>query len=221
MGTNVKRLIITLLTTALVFAGLVTVYAWFTNQRKLATVTRVNAPSALVIGAGAKESSMNIDMGSINVEDESRKKYFVFSVYSDNSVEKYKLQLAHTTNIDFVYTIYKADESMSSQGSDSVEYIDESGNAHYYTKNGDALSGSYLNASGKIANSSLHDKSYDEYNKVQKNAEPLYWQTTNEIQPTNNSLSGFLDYYILEISWNEGVSNNKETDMVYLTVGIA
>lgn len=221
METNVKRLLITLLATALVFAGLVTVYSWFTNQRKLATVTRVNAPSALVIGAGAKESSMNINIGSINVEDKSRKKDFVFSVYSDNSVSNYKLQLAHTTNIDFVYTIYKADESMSSQGSDSVEYIDESGYAHYYTKNGDALSGIYLDPNGKIADKSLHDWSYDGYDAVQKNAEPLYWQTKNEIQPTNNSLSGFLDYYILEISWNEGVSNNKETDMVYLTAGIA
>lgn len=221
METNVKRLLIMLLATALVFAGLVTVYAWFTNQRKLATVTRVNAPSALVIGAGAKESSMNIDIGSINVEDESGKKDFVFSVYSDNSVENYKLQLAHTTNIGFVYTIYKADESTSSQGIDSVEYIDESGNAHYYTKNGDALSGSYLNPNGKIADRSLHGKSYGGYNEVQKNAEPLYWQTTNEIQPTKNNLSGFLDYYILEIRWNEDVSNNKETDMVYLTAGIA
>lgn len=221
MKVNVKRLLVALLAAVLIFTGLVMVYAWFTNQRKLATVTKVNAPSALVIGAGAKESSLNIDIGSINVEDEARKKDFVFSVYSDNSVEKYKLQLAHTTNIDFVYTIYKADESMSYQGSDSVEYIDEADNAHYYTKNGAALSGHYLNLNGRIADKSLHSKSYDEYDKVQKNAEPLYWQTENEIQPTNNSVSGFLDYYILEISWDEDVSNNKETDMVYLTVGIA
>lgn len=221
MKVNVKRLLIVLSAAVLIFAGIVTVYAWFTNQRKLATVTRVNAPSALVIGAGVKESSININLGSIDVEDESKKKDFVVSVYSDNSVEKYKLQLAHTTNIDFAYTIYKADESMSYSGDGCVEYVDEAGNTHYYTKNGEALAGRYLNLNGKIADKSLHDKSYDEYNEVQKNAEPLYWQTENEIQPTNNSSSGFLDYYILEISWNENVSNNKETDMVYLTVGIA
>lgn len=221
MKANVKRLLIALPAAVLIFAASATAYAWFTDQRKLATITKVNSPTALVIGAGAKESSLNINMGSINVEDESGKKEFVFSVYSDDSVEKYKLQLAHTTNIDFVYTIYKAEEHMSDPGNDRVEYVDEKGITHYYTKNGAAIDGSYLNLNGKIADKSLHEKSYDRYNKVQKNAEPLYWQTENEIQPTNNSLSGFVDYYILEISWNEDVNNNKETDIVYLTAGIA
>ena len=220
MKIKVKRLLIEMLVGFLIFAVLTTVYSWFTNQRKLATVTRVNAPSALVIGAGAKESSTNIDIGSINVEEELGKKDFVFSVYSDNSVSRYKLQLAHTTNIDFSYTIYKATESMSYSGNESVEYIDALGNTRYYTKDGSALAGSYLNLNGQIANNSLHDKSYKGYGEVQKNAEPLYWQTANNIQPTNNNLSGFLDYYILEISWGENVSNDKETDIVYLTAGI-
>ena len=221
MKLNVKRTLVTLLVSALICAGSATAYAWFTNQRKLATITKVNAPITLVIGAGAKESSLNINMGGINVEDESGKKDFVFSVFSDESVEKYKLQLAHTTNIDFEYTIFKAEEHMSDPGNDRVEYTDESGNIRYYTKSGTALSGVFLNQNGKIADKSLHDKSYDDYKKVQENAEPLYWQTADVIQPTNNNLSGFVDYYILEISWNDAVVNNKETDMVYITAGIA
>lgn len=218
---NVSRLVIAVSVTALILAGSATAYAWFTNQRKLATITKVNAPISLVIGAGAKESSLNIDLGGIDVEDESKKKDFVFSVYSDESVEKYKLQLAHTSNIEFEYTIYKAEEHMTDPGNDRTEYVDESGITRYYTKKGDALSGRYLNLNGKIADKSLHDISYDEYKKVQNNAEPLYWQTDNVIEPINNGLSGFLDYYILEISWNENAVNNKETDMIYLTAGIA
>lgn len=211
-----KRLLIAFAMTALIFAGSATAYAWFTYQRRLTTITKISAPTALVIGAGAKESSQNIDIGEINVEDEAGKKDFVFSIYSDESVGKYKLQLAHTTNINFTYTIFPA---LEQQGSGDAEYVDEDGTAHYYSINGSAVSGNYLNLDGEIADNSLHKESYDSYKNVQENAEPLYWQS-NEIQPENNSGQGFVDYYILEISWNDDVRNDKETDMVYLTAGI-
>ena len=76
-----KRLLITFAMTALIFAGSATAYAWFTYQRRLTTITKINAPTALIIGAGQKESSQNIDIGEINVEDEAGKKDFVFRVY--------------------------------------------------------------------------------------------------------------------------------------------
>ena len=135
-----------------------------------------------------------------------------------NRVSNYKLQIAHTTNIDFTYTVFPAQEQ---QGSGDVEYVDEDGTAHYYSKSGSAASGKYLNlgSDGKKADDSLHKESYDSYKNVQENAEPLYWQS-DEIQPENNSGQGFVDYYILEISWNDDVRNDKETDMVYLTAGI-
>lgn len=218
MKIKFKRLLIWLSAAILIIAGSSTAYAWFTNQRKLAAVTKVNAPAALIIGAGEKESSLNINIGGIDVEDESKKKAFVFCVYSDETVENYKLQLAHTTNINFVYSIYKANEVPDSG---AAEYEDESGTVHYYAKNGDALAGEYLNQEGNIADNSLHDRSYDDYANVQKNAEPLYWQTNNVITPTLNNPPGFLDYYILEISWGEDVINNKETDMIYITAGLS
>lgn len=137
-----KRLLIAFAMTALIFAGSATAYAWFTYQRRLTTITKINAPTALIIGAGQKESSQNIDIGEINVEDEAGKKDFVFSVYSDESVSNYKLQIAHTTNIDFTYTVFPAQEQ---QGSGDVEYVDEYGTAHYYSKSGSAASGKYLN----------------------------------------------------------------------------
>lgn len=221
---NGKRLLIAVISIAVMLMTSVTAYAWFTYRRQLDTITRINSPTTLVIGAGAKESSLNINMGGIDVADEACKKDFVFSVYSDESVENYKIQLAHTTNIDFNYSIYKAAEHTDDPGNDRAVYTDESGNTFYYTKNGDALSGVFLNLDqdGKTADKSLHDKSYDNYDKkyVQKNAEPLYWQTADVIQPTNNSGSGFLDYYILEVSWNENAANNKETDIVYITAGM-
>ena len=196
-------------------------FAWFTNQRRLDAITRINSPVSLSIGAGARESSANIDMGGIDVSDAAGKKNFVFSVYSDEAVGNYKIQLAHTTNIEFKYALYNAEESLSAPLSgESVLYVDETGTARYYLKDSEKIAGAYLNRNGTIADSSLHAKSYDEYGNVQKNAEPLYWQNTEPIRHPSDS-SGFVDYFILEVSWEVGtVTNDKETDIVYLTAGM-
>lgn len=200
-------------------------YAWFTNQRKLDTMTRVNSPTSLCIGAGAKEDSANIDMGGIDVTDPAEKKDFVFCVYSDDTVGSYKIQLAHTTNIDFTYKIYKAAESEGTPiaGDNVVVYYDESNLAHYYIKDSEVVPGRYLNqdtADTTIADKSLHEKSYGGYDLVQKNAEPLYWQNTDPIEHQASEIT-FVDYYILEVSWDSTkVSNDKETDIVYLTAGM-
>ena len=197
----------------------VTAYAWFTNRRSLNTITKINAPTSLSIGAGAKEDSVYIDMGGIDVEKGNSKR-FVFCVFSDDTVGSYKIQLAHTTNIGFGYTIYKSAENGASADYD-VLYTDQSSLNHYYKKNG-ALSGRYLNKAvdSDIANDSLHDKSYGDYSVVQKNAEPLYWQS-EVIDPIQSGERSFVDYYILEVSWDNTVKNDKETDMVYITAGMS
>lgn len=214
---NKRILVIVAVSLVVLLMTSVTAYAWFTNRRRLDTMTKINAPSALVIGAGNKEDAVNIDLGRIDADADEKMKDVVFCVYSDESVQNYKLQLAHTTNIKFTYQIYTA--SVSATESGSVVYVDESDTSHYYTK-GAALAGRYLNQSGTIADKSLHNKSYGTYDNVQENAEPLYWQTTDNIEPTSNNGSGFVDYYILEVSWGEDVENDKETDMVYITAGI-
>ena len=221
---NNKPLVIAALSLTVTLMLSATVYAWFTNQRRLKTMTRINSPSSLSIGAGAKEDSANIDMGGIDVTDAAGKKDFVFCVFSDETVGNYKIQLAHTTNIDFTYKIYKAVESDTPLiNDDIIVYVDESKASHYYIKDSKELNGSYLNLNegdSKTADGSLHEKSYDEYGFVQKNAEPLYWQNTDPIEHTEAGAS-FVDYYILEVSWDSAsVSNDKETDMVYLTAGM-
>lgn len=199
-------------------------YAWFTNQRSIHTITRVNSPTSLCIGAGAKEDSANIDMGGIDITDPAEKKNFVFCVFSDDSAGNYKIQLTHTTNIDFTYKIFKAEESLTAPViGESVVYTDVSGTEHFYLKGNTAISGGYLNLDADdntIADDSLHNKSYDDYEFVQKNAEPLYWQNTDPIEHQASELS-FVDYYILEVSWDSTkVSNDKETDIVYITAGM-
>lgn len=219
---NKKKKIQLVAATALTAALLVALplYAWFTHTRSIAMTTKINAPTQLYITAGNKESVANLEMGNIDVETEPKYKDFVFGI-SGTDVNQYKIQLAHTTNIPFTYTIYRA-SSASKDDSDVVEYTAEDDSKYYYQK-GDLVTGGYINqdSTTNIANDSLHEKSYDKYGKenVQQHAEALYWQSGPlDVKDTKNS-DDFVDYFIIRVSWAEqNVENNKETDMVYLTV---
>lgn len=194
------------------------VYAWFTHKRSIALTTKINAPTQLYITAGNKESVANLEMADIDVENGSYKD-FVFGI-GGADVQQYQIQLAHTTNIPFEYEIYRAKSvSETDKSAEAVVYVSDSDGTFYYDKAGDnPISGKYLNRDGSeiLANNTLHQKSYDSYSNFQKNAEALYWQSG--VLPANDNSNPFCDYFIIRVKWNKNVQNNKETDMVYLTV---
>lgn len=189
------------------------VLAWFYRQRSMETMTQINLPYALRIGAGNTQPIQQLELSNIDI---SKKKYedVVFCVYSQGAKESYYLQLAHTTNIGFQYTIYKA--SVNQGG--AISYL---GNQY---SQGVALAGKYLNdvdAAGKYATNQYHETTYENYDKVQQSAEPLYWRSNKrETLPKEaNDNALYVNYYILHISWDDTVQNNKETDMIYLMAG--
>lgn len=188
------------------------VLAWFYRQRSMETMTQINLPYALRIGAGNTQPIQQLELSNIDV---SNKKYedVVFCVYSQGAKESYYLQLAHTTNIGFQYTIYKA--SVHQDG--EISYL---GNQY---SQGEKLAGNYLNvdSAGKYATKDYHETTYESYDKVQQSAEPLYWRSDNrETLPEDaNDNALYVNYYILHISWDDTVQNNKETDMIYLMAG--
>lgn len=194
------------------------VYAWFTHKRSVALTTKINAPTQLYITAGNKESVANLEMADIDVENGSYKD-FVFGI-GGTDVQTYQIQLAHTTNIPFEYEIYRAKSvSETEKSAEAVVYVSDSDDTFYYDKAGDnPISGKYLNRDGSeiLANNTLHEKSYDSYGNVQKNSEALYWQS--DALTVIDNKDPFCDYFIIRVKWNENVQNNKETDMVYLTV---
>ncbi|MGN0115424.1 MAG: hypothetical protein ACI396_08850 [Acutalibacteraceae bacterium] len=217
-----KIMLSTAIIITLLLVACASVYAWFSNQRSLATMTKVQSPVTLTIGAGNKEDSKYIDLGGIDVEGENTSKDFVFCVQSASANGNYKIQLAHTTNIAFTYKIYSAKEVADPSGDSVVTYYSELENKDFYYKKGTEISGAYLNqdADSKIANSVKHTDTYGAYNNVQKNAEPLYWQNSTPIKPASSE-NGFVDYYILEVNWvKDSVKNDKETDMVYISAGM-
>lgn len=206
-----RRAVISVIIAALLLLT-IPVLAWFYRQRSMETMTQINLPYALRIGAGNTQPIQQLELSNIDV---SKKKYedVVFCVYSQGANEKYYLQLAHTTNIGFQYTIYKA--SVRQDG--KISYL---GNQY---SQGEALAGKYLNVDfdSKYATNLYHETTYGNYDQVQQSAEPLYWRSDEQetLPGEANANAPYVNYYILHISWDDTVQNNKETDMIYLMAG--
>jgi hypothetical protein len=227
---------------AMVIALVTVSYSWYVNQRSLSTATWIKTPIILTIGSGKNHDIKYLDMGDIDVESTSSKDY-VICVYG-TPVDNYSLQLAYTTNIAFHYEVYRAEETSDTEHAVASTYVDADGNAQteYFQKSNDTPVITGLTLSEIAANNDTvaahqsHYMSYgDEYGlnpidktKVQSNAEPLYWLAeedgTNVLQPKNtikesDGTEASLDYFIISVSWNpDEVKNDKETDIVYLTV---
>ena len=205
------QLILALIVTALL-AVVVGTQAWLTYVRRLQTAAVVDMPN-LIIQGPLDSDTAPLELGDIDVTNGNSRQY-VFSITATNA-SGYKLQLAHTTNIPFTYTIYKAQLSTNETSGIHI------GNFwyDYKTEGTGKLSGEYLNLDDetKKADHTYHDQTYGGYRNVQQNAEPLYWQS-DSVKVQSHETGIQRDYYVLDISWNENLKNNKETDMVYLTV---
>lgn len=239
-------LLLTLAATGLILVGVI-VYAWFFYKRQLDTLTWIKTPIRLEIGSGNNHDIAYLDMGSIDAETPDRTMTYVFCVYGE-PIDMYSLQLAYTTNIPFYYEVYRAQLSTSEQTTSGnivkvpFTYTDNSGehteNFTYVSSSTPVISAKPLSkmTTEEITKHQSHDLSYGDENgqnavdrsRVQKNAEPLYWLANENnldvLNPKNkrtNTFGGdcFCDYFVLRVYWDENtVSNDKETDMVYLTV---
>ena len=212
-----KRAILAVIAAALALL-VIPVFAWLYMQRSMETITKVNMPYALLIGAGDAKPIQQLELSNIDVSGAQKYKDVVFCVYSEKPSKSYYLQLAHTTNIGFKYEIYKASRPTADASAENVvSYLGKQ-----YIK-GAQLTGSYLNKDEKSSNATntYHNITYGEYKNVQKSAEPLYWKTTGQetLPKEKDDTTYYVNYYILHISWDENVQNNKETDMIYLMAG--
>ena len=214
--------------------------SWFYYRRELDSLTWIKTPIRLDIGSGNNHDIAYLDLGSIDADTTDRTIERVFCVYGE-PVDIYSLQLSYTTNIAFYYDIYRASYDPKN-GNVVFTYTDATGDhteKFSYESDTPVIAAKPLNKmdATKIAAHQSHTLSYGDdkglnpvdSSKVQSNAEPLYWLASenglNVMKPQNvqeNDTTGsacFCDYYVLKIHWDEGtVVNDKETDMVYLTV---
>lgn len=208
-----------------VAAGLT--YAWFRQSYSLSTVAKIKASIRLDLAAGNGEDVSRFQIGTVDTTGDgvTSKDYkdYVIAVKKDKPTN-YILQIGHTTNIPFTYTLYKAKSGTINDN--NVVYVGEK--ETFYYKKGEAVSGDYLNGD-------YHKQTYGEYDKakyVQENAEPLYWKSNDTTLGTGTDL---VDYYILTVSWEKRPAGqtkdetndkykyvddieDKETDIVYISV---
>lgn len=112
----------------------VTSLAWFSYQRRAAKLQKIESPNSLFLNAAHREDSVNfqvtgIDPEEIEVDKNNNKvivdgkevkithKDYVFNVTGD-SVDKFIIQLAYTTNNPFTYEVYAAQEYTEKPDSD-------------------------------------------------------------------------------------------------------
>ena len=197
-------------------------FAWYGVRAGTAAYVPVFSPEALYIGAGHRdidedtfEDARYLYFNGLDAEGEDYVDK-VFCVFG-KGIGAYKIQLAYTTNNDFTYGIFHASESLT-ESDGAVEYITHQSPAvaYYYTATGEAVAGTYLNRTEEggrgIASNANHADTYGSYTDVQKNAEPIYWQTASA--ETGNTRGDFVNYYILRIYKNNKATNDRETDVL-------
>lgn len=239
----------------LVFASLISlalvvglpVFAWFVLGEKLEAFTKIKEPDNLDIRAGHYDDVKYFNLSDIDIEEiaSGTPHRVVFSVSAGDYKIPYQIQLAYTTNIPFVYKIYRATEYKYSDAPEQpyVTYISmplkdqgetEADYTFYYTKgdevtltakNADLASPDAYGRQLALDNGTYYTSTYDTGDTPEIYAVPIYEQS-GEIKYDPKSDH---DYFILEISWNNTArqtgnfsewnvaENKKETDMIYLT----
>ena len=214
-------------------------YAWFAGSKNLETITKIKEPGEIVIRAGKAlktneaDPIVNFEMKDIDIQAiaAGTPKRFVFSVYPGDYNLGYNLQLAHTTNIPFTYTIYRATApdttNMTSQqiaaltpyspieAPELVTYYQTDGNVDGNADN-TSLPMSALNEDDgtaygrKIAKQDDNGDEYKCYSQTYDGADepdiyavPVYMQTDQPVMRVGDPADGDgFDYFILELGWD-------------------
>ncbi|HAV89809.1 hypothetical protein SAMN02745111_01960 [Eubacterium uniforme] len=217
--------------------------AWLAHQKRMAILAKINSPAKLSLRSGAGEDIIQFKMAGIDTESGNYKD-FVFCVEGED-ISTYNIQIAHTTNINFTYTVYQATPDINydpANDTGGVEYITANRESVYYMPAGTPLSGAYINEnsenfmiSGNNVERKIGTTQYAEPSYIngasadarQKYAEPLYWQTSTAITADGTAYDidsherAFQNYYVLRVSWGSDVRNDKETDLIYITAQVS
>ncbi len=99
-------------------------YAWFVHSIKVETLTQIHAPITLDIRSGHAYSIEHLDLLDIDATDVDAyghgHKDYIFAVKVGSNISEYDIQIAHTTNIPFTYSLYRASELGDSSTNNTV-----------------------------------------------------------------------------------------------------
>ena len=186
--------------------------AWLKYSRSQQTVTLVRVSDHYLLGPDGSNTTA-VNLGNIDVSAPGSQ-FYAFGVKSNQP--SYRFQLAYTTNIPFTYKIHRA---IKAENGDTTYATPHSEGGYTFYYNQTALEGSYLNLSSdnRTATDAKHEITFGSSTvSAQKNAEPVYWHS-KDVDRLNTT--DYIDYFVLEVTWSSAIPNDKETDMIYLTVG--
>lgn len=228
-----NEVVITLIITVALMIAL-PVYAWFASNKNLETITKIKEPGEIIIRAGKRngqteaDSIVNFEMKDIDIESIAggKPQRFVFSVMPGDYNLGYRIQLAHTTNIPFVYTLYKAEApdttGMTEEQLAELEQLGEltvyspvndKNDKTYYQTVGPAITMTARNEDDasavgrKIAKQNdtgdsfkCYSQTYTASDAPEVYAVPVYLQSAKQTHSGDSADS--YDYYILQLSWD-------------------
>lgn len=198
--------------------------AWFFGRLSASTVGRVKAPAEISI-MGPNETYMEqIDLSYDKTEVKKGIVTLLRPFCVSSPSEVFDLYLAHTTNIDgLIIELYTATSVQEGTTGENVIYgIDSNGVSYTWELGSNVFNDSgYLNKQNipsdilAIKGGDLHDMTFGAYgsDKVQDNAEPLYWHCEATAPDRANADSPYVGNFVLKLSWEEKL---KETDIIYL-----
>ena len=197
-----KRQLVLALVMATVVAVIMGTLAWLNYERGLITMARMQMP-ILYLRDEAGSDISRIDLGSLDIGS-TTPTLRVFGVYATADTQ-YMLQLSHTTNLPLSYKIYHASQSVLDGLTGEVD--------KFYYDDQNPIGGSQL--------TDTHAITFGSYDRVQYNAEPVYWQADD----ARKIKRGETQYYVLEVNWEQSALSDavkrslyKETEMIYVTV---
>ena len=224
---KLKRRVLVSVLIVLFISGIIGAsFAWLSYWHRLNSISVLQIPSKISISGANRSEMQKISLEMTSDDTQEGNKVTIRRVFCVESTDNFLLEVAHTTNISNMdIKIFPVSIANSDKASGSVQGVDaEAGRVFYYDPDGEALSGAYINENNKIADNSLHDQTYAGNDKVQQNAEPLYW-LTNQAEDykrdgyyrTGLAADGLTEicyrYYVLQLSWDV---TQSETDIVYL-----
>ena len=109
--------------------------------------------------------------------------------------DRYMLQLSHTTNLPLSYKIYHASQSVLDGLTGKVD--------KFYYDDQNPISGSQL--------TDTHAITFGSYDRVQYNAEPVYWQADD----AREIKRGQTQYYVLEVNWEQSALSDAVKRSLY------
>lgn len=226
-----KSKIVLMLVLLIVLSTIFTTVSWYTIKpdRQVSSENKdVMTPYFLYLLNPDDEKSLSVTIGNIHPGETKRMIFAVsskkenFEIAKDNDF-KYQLELAYTENLKVEYSVFSLKEE-AEEADGRIAVYDETGTAvKWFSKKTDTpMTSTDVSADrqkemyGENTAGIINLGKYELFEK--DGSDDLHLVSSVD---TEGNVTYSMDYYMIEIKWEDGINFNdyvKETDLVYIIV---